>query len=80
MSGFWCRIFRLDVNGIAIFIFIFNGRDRLNDFHFAVAAHAGTGRNQLADDDVFLEAEKRIDLALDGCIGKDAGRFLEGSG
>ena len=45
-----------------------------------VAAHAGTRRDKLADDDVFLQAQQRIHLAFDGGVGKDAGGLLEGGG
>ena len=51
----------------------------MNDFHLAVTGNTGTCRNQLADDDVFLETNERIGLALDSCIGEDSGGFLEGS-
>ena len=36
----------------------------MNDFQLAVTGHACTGRNQLADDDVFLQTEEWIFLAL----------------
>lgn len=52
----------------------------MNDFQLAVTGHACTGRNQLADDDVFLQTEEWIFLALDSGFGKNAGRFLEGCG
>jgi hypothetical protein len=38
---------------------------------------AGAGRDQAADDDVFLEAIKGVDLALGCGIGEDPRRFLE---
>ena len=34
------------------------------DFHVAIASHAGTGRDNLADDDVLLEADEVVFLAL----------------
>src|SRR5690554_32319 len=42
-----------------------------------VIRHAGTGRNQTADDDVFLEATQFVALAHDGRLGQYAGGFLE---
>src|SRR5690606_17194982 len=45
------------------------------DADVAVAGHARAGRNQLADDDVLLQAEQLVDLALDGGIGEHPGRF-----
>ena len=44
-----------------------------------VLHQTGTGRDQLTDDDILLQADQRIDLALDGCFGEDTGGFLEGS-
>src|SRR5690606_29787186 len=41
---------------------------------------AGTGGNQLADDDVFLQAQERVDLALDRGLGQHPGRLLERRG
>src|SRR6185437_5415505 len=38
---------------------------------------AGSRRDQAADDDVFLEAVERIDLAVDGRLGKHARGLLE---
>ena len=52
----------------------------MDDIQLAVAGHAGTGRDEFADDDIFLEAEERIFLAFDRCFGEDTGGFLEGSG
>ena len=45
-----------------------------------VGHRAGSGRNQLADGDILLESEQRIDLALDGGFGQHSGCLLEGSG
>jgi hypothetical protein len=45
-----------------------------------VVSKAGTGRNEAADDDVFLETTQLVALAHDGSLGKNARRFLEGSG
>jgi hypothetical protein len=47
------------------------------DDDVAVARHP-RGRDQFADDDVFLEAEQRIVLALDRGVGEDARRLLKG--
>src|SRR5215218_2886156 len=44
----------------------------------AVAHHAGPGRDQLADDDVLLEADQRVALALDGRLGQHPCGLLEG--
>ena len=46
----------------------------------AQGSDAGSGRNQLSDHNILLQADKIVHLALDGGIGKDACRFLEGSG
>ena len=51
----------------------------LADLDALVAAHAGTGGDQLAQDDVLLQADQRIDLALDGGLGQDTVGLLEGS-
>nr|AHE14899.1 hypothetical protein asmbl_7 [uncultured bacterium] len=45
-----------------------------------VAADAGTGRDQLPDDHVLLEAEQAVALALDRGVGEHLGRLLEGRG
>src|SRR5690606_24377356 len=50
------------------------GRDGLD---VAVAAQAGAGRDQLADDDVLLQAVQPVGLAFDRGLGEDAGRLLE---
>lgn len=42
-----------------------------------VASHAGTGRYEFTDDDIFLKSEQMIDLALDSCFGEDTCSFLE---
>ena len=52
----------------------------MDDIQLAVTGHAGTSRDEFADDDIFLEAEERIFLAFDRCFGEDTGGFLEGSG
>ena len=44
-----------------------------------VARETRAGRDELTDDDVFLEAEQRIALAFHGRLRQDAGGFLEGS-
>ena len=41
-------------------------------------ARAGARRDEPADNDVLLEALKRIDLAVDRRLGEDAGGLLEG--
>ena len=46
--------------------------------NIAVALHAGTRRQELADNDILLEAEQRIALALDGGVGEDSCGLLEG--
>ena len=51
----------------------------MGNLNIVIQLHARTCRNELADDNVFLEAEQRIDLALDGGIGQNARRLLEGS-
>ena len=52
----------------------------LLDFDVGIALHTGAAREQLTDDDVLLEAEQRVGLALDGRVGEDTGRLLEGGG
>ena len=39
--------------------------------------HAGAGRDQLADDDVLLQAQQRVGLGVDGRVGEHPGRLLE---
>ena len=48
------------------------------DFDAGVALQAGAGANLLADDDVLLQAQQRIGLALDGRLGQHPGGLLEG--
>ena len=43
----------------------------------AVHARAGARRDQTADDDVLLQADQRVLLALDRRLGEDAGGLLE---
>ena len=43
----------------------------------AVDGHAGTGGDEAADDDVFLEAAQVVDAAGDGRFGEDARGLLE---
>src|SRR5581483_8390825 len=43
----------------------------------AVVVHAGAGRDEAADDDVFLEAAQRVDGAVDAGFGEHAGGLLE---
>ena len=38
----------------------------------------GSGGDQLTDDDVLLQTGQRVNLALDGGFGQNAGGFLEG--
>ena len=45
----------------------------------AVCLQTCTGRNQLADDDVLLQTDQMVDLALDGGVGQNLRRLLEGS-
>ncbi len=49
----------------------------INNLNVTVALHAGTGGKQLTDDDVFLESEQRINLALDCGIGENPCGLLE---
>ena len=46
----------------------------------SIPEHPGPGRDQLPDDDVLLEAEELVRLALDGRLGEHPGRLLEGRG
>ena len=46
----------------------------------AVAGKAAAGGNELADDDVLLQADEVVDLALDGGIGQHLRGLLEGRG
>src|SRR6185312_12891858 len=43
-----------------------------------VHLHAGTGRDELADDDVLLQAQERVRLGVDGRVGQHPGGLLEG--
>src|SRR4029078_13734631 len=43
----------------------------------AVAHHARTGRDQLADDDVLLETDQVVALAVDGAFGETPGGLAE---
>ena len=45
-----------------------------------VVGQAGAGRNEAADDDVFLQAAQVVALAHDGRFGEHARGFLEGGG
>jgi hypothetical protein len=57
-------------------------RDRLRrlDLEPAVAPQAGGGRDQLADDDVLLQAEQPVGLALERSVREDLGGLLERGG
>src|SRR5699024_6333790 len=46
--------------------------------HIRVAIQAGTGWNELTDDDIFLEAQQRISLAFHCSLCQNTGGFLEG--
>src|SRR5918997_1221781 len=48
------------------------------DSELPVAGQARGGGDELADDDVLLEASQAVLLALDGRVGEDAGGLLEG--
>ncbi len=50
------------------------------DLHVPVVIHAGSGRDEAAHDDVFLQAAQVVHLAVDGGFGKNPGRLLEGCG
>ena len=50
------------------------------EFDVAVVLHAGSGGDEAADDDVFLEAAEGIDRSVDRGLGEDAGGLLEASG
>src|SRR5215207_1871015 len=54
-------------------------RERLGrlDLDRAVALEPGRGRDQLADDDVLLQARKAVDLALERGVGEHLGGLLE---
>src|SRR5205085_7939002 len=47
------------------------------EVEIAVAGHARAGRDQLPDDDVLLEAEELVALALDGGLGEHTRGLLE---
>ena len=55
------------------------GRARIEHLDALVAAHAHARGDQLADDDVLLEAHQGVHFALDGGVGQNAGGLLEGS-
>ena len=46
----------------------------------AVPGQAGAGGDELTDDDVLLQAQQVVHLALDGGLGEDLGGLLEGGG
>ena len=46
----------------------------------AVGIEAGAGGDQLADDDILLQAHQVVHLALDSGLGEDLGGLLEGGG
>ena len=50
------------------------------ELNATIMAHAGTGWDELPEDDVFLEADEVVALALDGSLGEHLGGFLEGCG
>src|SRR6266536_620640 len=50
---------------------------REHRLHAAVAHHAGAGGDQLADDDVLLQAHELVALALDRRLGEHPGGLLE---
>ena len=50
------------------------------DHGVAVAREARTGRDELTDDDVLLEALEVVDLLGEGGFGEHAGGLLEGCG
>ncbi len=58
------------------------GLDRLGglDRQGAVVLEPGRCRDQLADDHVLLQPDQAVALALEGRVGEDLGRLLEGSG
>ena len=45
-----------------------------------IRLQTGAGRDQLADDDVLLQAYQMVGLALDGSLGQNLGGLLEGGG
>ena len=51
------------------------GDDLLSEV--AVGGQARAGGDELTDDDVLLQADEVVDLALDGGLGQDLGRLLE---
>ena len=54
-----------------------SGSDRLLvRLKVAVAGKAAAGGDELADDDIFLQADQMVDLALDGSIGEHLRRLL----
>src|SRR5215210_2424271 len=53
-------------------------RLRRLDLDRAVALEPGGGRDQLADDDVLLQAREAVDLALERRVGEHLGGLLEG--
>ena len=49
------------------------------ELDITVSLHAGSGRNQLADDNVLLRSDQRIDLSADRGIRQNPCRLLERS-
>src|SRR6478609_2487284 len=50
------------------------------DLDLGVPGKTGTGRDELTDDDVLLEAEQRVATTAHRRLGEHAGRLLEGGG
>src|SRR5437899_4489878 len=54
--------------------------DERLEVHLAMMIEAGAGRNDVAHDDVFLEAAQVIDASTCGSLGEDTGGILERGG
>ena len=68
---------RGEIHAVIIRIWCLRQR-RLIRLKVVIDLQTGTGRNQLADEDVLLQADEMIDLALDRSIGQHLCGLLEG--
>src|SRR5215472_8724310 len=75
------RPFRLLVGSGDLLLYLGRGFLHLwREANVAVVLHAGSGRDEAADDDVLLQAAQMIDGSLDGSLGQHTRGLLEGGG
>ena len=66
------------VSGVHFLLYLGRGLFEFRrELDVAVVLHAGAGRDETTDDDVFLQAAQIVDGAVDGRLGEDAGGLLE---